>query len=76
MKWLNAQEKAIAVHRNAATQIGIKNSHFKWDQAKEAFADYRVWMVGFQMFFALTFANITVNFVGRWSFCVSGGPTV
>ncbi|KAK9893892.1 MFS general substrate transporter [Cystobasidium minutum MCA 4210] len=64
VSWLNAREKAIAVHRNASTQIGIKNSHFKWDQAREAFKDYRVWMVGFQMFFALAFGNVTVNFVG------------
>ncbi|KAK9893255.1 MFS general substrate transporter [Cystobasidium minutum MCA 4210] len=64
VSWLNPREKAIAVHRNAATQIGIKNSHFKWEQAKEALMDYRVWMVSMQMFFCMSMGNITVNFVG------------
>ncbi|KAI5475482.1 MFS general substrate transporter [Pseudohyphozyma bogoriensis] len=62
--WLNPREKAIAVERVASSQTGIKNAHFKWDQAKEALTDYRVWLLVLQMFTSQAIGSVTTNFLG------------
>lgn len=64
VKWLSEREKAIAVKRVADFQIGVKNSHFKWEQVREAATDYRFWMMIMQMFFSQAAGNVTTNFLG------------
>ncbi|KAI5477381.1 MFS general substrate transporter [Pseudohyphozyma bogoriensis] len=62
--WLTPHEKAIAVERVAASQTGIKNTHFKWEQAREAVTDYRVWLLVLQMFCSQAIGSVTTNFLG------------
>ncbi|KAF2094963.1 MFS general substrate transporter [Rhizodiscina lignyota] len=64
VKWLNEREKAIAVKRVADYQLGIKNSHFKWEQLREALTDYRFWMMTLQMLTSQAAGNVTTNFLG------------
>ncbi|KAH8888918.1 MFS general substrate transporter [Thozetella sp. PMI_491] len=63
-KWLNEREKAIAVKRVADFQLGVKNTQFKWEQAREAVIDYRFWMIVMQMFLSQATGNVTTNFLG------------
>ncbi|KAM0753792.1 MFS general substrate transporter [Meredithblackwellia eburnea MCA 4105] len=62
--WLNEREKSIAVARVAESQQGMKNTHFKWYQAREALLDYRVWLIVLQMLFSQFIGAVTSNFIG------------
>ncbi|KAL7007167.1 hypothetical protein EMMF5_003393 [Cystobasidiomycetes sp. EMM_F5] len=62
--FLNARERAIAVDRVAKAQVGIKNTTYKFAQAKEALLDYRVWLIVLQMFFSQAIGSVQSNFIG------------
>ncbi|KAL4894680.1 major facilitator superfamily domain-containing protein [Aspergillus ambiguus] len=62
--WLNDREKAIAVKRVAKDQLGMKNTHFKWDQVNETLRDPKAWLLVLQMFFSQTAGSVTTNFLG------------
>ncbi|KIW92830.1 uncharacterized protein Z519_06679 [Cladophialophora bantiana CBS 173.52] len=64
VKWLTEREKAIAIKRLVDDQLGVKNTHFKWEQLKETVLDYRFWMMVLQMFFSQAAGNVTTNFLG------------
>ncbi|KIW29277.1 uncharacterized protein PV07_05102 [Cladophialophora immunda] len=64
VKWLTEREKAIAIKRLVDDQLGVKNTHFKWEQLKETLLDYRFWMMVLQMFFSQAAGNVTTNFLG------------
>jgi len=63
-KWLSEREKTIAVKRLVDDQLGVKNTHFKWAQARECATDWRFWMMVLQMFFSQAAGNVTTNFLG------------
>ncbi|KAK7984411.1 hypothetical protein PG989_011813 [Apiospora arundinis] len=44
-KFLNERERAIAVARVAANRQGVKNKHFKRDQAVQCFKDPKTWIL-------------------------------
>ncbi|EXJ69750.1 uncharacterized protein A1O5_06821 [Cladophialophora psammophila CBS 110553] len=64
VKWLTEREKAIAIKRLVDDQLGVKNTHFKWEQLRETVLDYRFWMMVLQMFFSQAAGNVTTNFLG------------
>lgn len=44
-RWLNEEEKAIAVLRLVENETGIDNKKFKWYQVLEALTDLRFWLL-------------------------------
>ncbi|KAK7535606.1 major facilitator superfamily domain-containing protein [Phyllosticta paracitricarpa] len=44
-KFLTERERAIAVHRVAKNRQGVKNTHFKKDQAWQCLADPKTWIL-------------------------------
>ncbi|KAK8151165.1 major facilitator superfamily domain-containing protein [Phyllosticta citrichinensis] len=44
-KFLTERERAIAVDRVASNRQGVKNTHFKKDQAWQCFVDPKTWML-------------------------------
>ncbi|OQE39029.1 hypothetical protein PENCOP_c007G08281 [Penicillium coprophilum] len=63
-QWLNERERAIAVKRVAQAQLGLKNTHFKWEQVQETLKDPHAWLLILQMFFSQTAGSVTTNFLG------------
>ncbi|KAJ5503239.1 Major facilitator superfamily domain general substrate transporter [Penicillium fimorum] len=63
-KWLSGRERAIAVKRVAQAQLGLKNTHFKWEQVQETLRDPHAWLLILQMFFSQTAGSVTTNFLG------------
>jgi MFS transporter, ACS family, allantoate permease len=51
-------------HDLFAYQTACSTGTFKWDQAKEALRDYRVWLIVLSMFFSQAAGNVTTNFLG------------
>ncbi|OBT72940.1 hypothetical protein VF21_08462 [Pseudogymnoascus sp. 05NY08] len=64
VSWLNDREKAVAVQRVAKDQTGVKNAQFKWEQAREALTDYKVWLIVLSMLFSQAAGSVTTNFLG------------
>ncbi|KAL5356129.1 major facilitator superfamily domain-containing protein [Aspergillus floccosus] len=62
--WLSDREKAIAIKRVAKDQLGVKNTHFKWEQVHETLKDPHAWLLVLQMFFSQTAGSVTTNFLG------------
>ncbi|KAF9888585.1 hypothetical protein FE257_008517 [Aspergillus nanangensis] len=62
--WLSDREKAIAIKRVAKDQLGVKNTHFKWEQVHETLKDPHAWLLILQMFFSQTAGSVTTNFLG------------
>lgn len=56
MKGLNERERFIAVARMRVNNAGVRNTHFKKDQALEVLMDIRFWIV-FAMAFLIMIAN-------------------
>ncbi|KAK7710882.1 hypothetical protein SLS63_012845 [Diaporthe eres] len=52
-RFLTAEEKFWAVERLASNRTGISNRVWKWDQAREALLDVRIWLI--------FFFNIAIN---------------
>ncbi|KAF7186390.1 putative transporter [Pseudocercospora fuligena] len=44
-RFLSADEQIVAIERVAANRQGVKNHHFKWDQAKQAALDPKTWIL-------------------------------
>jgi hypothetical protein len=49
-RWLNDRERIIAIERLKDNRTGVKNSHHKKEQVKEALLDPKVWMLVFAVF--------------------------
>ncbi|KPI37651.1 putative transporter [Cyphellophora attinorum] len=62
--WLNERERLIAVERLRTNQTGIKNSHHKWPQVKEALTDIKVWMLVAGVFIHNMTNSLQTNFTG------------
>lgn len=52
-KFLSKSEKYYATQRLASNRTGISNRVWRWDQAKEAVTDFKVWLI--------VIFNITIN---------------
>jgi len=48
-RWLNDEDRALAVGRVAANGTGIKSSKFEWHQAKAALLDPKAWLLTIAM---------------------------
>ena len=44
-KFLNERQRAVAVERVAANRQGVKNHHFKWNQAVQTVKDPKTWIL-------------------------------
>jgi hypothetical protein len=62
--FLNERERIIAVERLKSNKTGIKNSHHKKAQVKEALCDYRVWMLVAAVFWHNMTNSLQSNFTG------------
>jgi len=62
--WLNEQERIIAVERLKSNQTGVKNTHHKWPQVKEALLDPKVWMLVAGVFIHNMTNSLQTNFTG------------
>ena len=63
-RWLNERERLIAVERLKSNKTGIKNTHHKWPQAKEALLDPKVWMLVAGVFIHNMTNSLQSNFTG------------
>jgi MFS transporter, ACS family, allantoate permease len=63
-RWLNDRERLIAVERLKSNKTGIKNTHHKWPQVKEAISDPKVWMLVAGVFIHNTTNSLQTNFTG------------
>ncbi|KAJ5486215.1 Major facilitator superfamily domaingeneral substrate transporter [Penicillium desertorum] len=63
-KWLSERERAIAVKRVVQAQLGLKDTHFKWEQVQETLRDPHAWLLSLQMLFSQTAGSVTTNFLG------------
>jgi ACS family allantoate permease-like MFS transporter len=50
-KFLNDRERLIAIERLRSNRTGVKNTHHKKHQVKEAFIDLKVWLLVAAIFF-------------------------
>jgi ACS family allantoate permease-like MFS transporter len=62
--FLNDRERLIAVERLKSNQTGIKNSHHKAEQVKEAFTDLKVWILVWICFWQQMTNNLQTTFSG------------
>lgn len=60
VKGFTDRERYIAVARLRSNNAGVRNTHFKLQQAIEVFTDPRAWMV-FSMAFLMMIANGPVS---------------
>jgi ACS family allantoate permease-like MFS transporter len=44
-RWLSERERLIAVERLKSNKTGVKNTHHKKEQIKEALTDPKVWLL-------------------------------
>jgi ACS family allantoate permease-like MFS transporter len=63
-KWLNERERMIAVERLKSNKTGVKNTHHKWPQVKEALRDLKVWMLVAGVFVHNMTNSLQTNFTG------------
>ncbi|OCF39485.1 hypothetical protein I317_06703 [Kwoniella heveanensis CBS 569] len=50
-RWLTTEEKVHTITMIRRTHSGVKNSTFRWDQARECFTDLKTWLFIAHMFF-------------------------
>jgi hypothetical protein len=62
--FLTDRERLIAVERLRTNQTGIKNTHHKKEQVKEALIDFRVWMLVFAVFVHNLTNSLQTSFSG------------
>lgn len=62
--FLTPRERLIAVERLRTNRTGIKNVHHKKYQVKEAFTDYKVWLLVAAIFFHNLTNPIQTSFAG------------
>jgi MFS transporter, ACS family, allantoate permease len=62
--FLTERERLIAVERLKSNKTGVKNSHHKPEQVKEAFCDPKVWMLVFAIFWHNMTNSLQSNFTG------------
>ncbi|KIW05789.1 uncharacterized protein PV09_03000 [Verruconis gallopava] len=62
--WLNERERLIAIERLKSNKTGIKNTHHKWRQVKEALMDLKVWMLVAGVFVHNMTNSLQTNFLG------------
>lgn len=65
-RFLNPKQKTQAVDRVRVHQQGVRDSKFKWYQAREALLDLKVWLPGFTAC-ALSVTNGALNAVSARS---------
>lgn len=63
-RWLNERERLIAVERLKSNKTGVKNTHHKWPQVKEALLDPKVWMLVAGVFVHNMTNSLQTNFTG------------
>lgn len=63
-RFLNERERLIAVERLKTNKTGIKNSHHKKEQVKEAFTDIKVWILVWICFWQQMTNNLQTTFSG------------
>jgi ACS family allantoate permease-like MFS transporter len=63
-RWLNDRERIIAVQRLKSNKTGVKNTHHKWPQVKEALMDLKVWMLVAGVFIHNMTNSLQSNFTG------------
>ncbi|TPX10390.1 uncharacterized protein E0L32_008609 [Thyridium curvatum] len=63
-RWLNDRERLIAVERLKSNNTGVKNTHHKWPQVKEALGDLKVWMLVAGVFVHNMTNSLQTNFTG------------
>lgn len=49
-RFLDREDKLIAIERLRANQQGVENDVWKWSHVREAVLDFKTWMWGFMMF--------------------------
>ena len=49
-RWLNDEQKFIALERIRLNNTGSQSTHFKWDQVKECFLDPKAWIYAATVF--------------------------
>lgn len=62
--FLSERERLIAVERLKSNRTGIKNSHHKPQQVKEAFCDPKIWILVFAVFCHNMTNSLQSNFTG------------
>jgi ACS family allantoate permease-like MFS transporter len=62
--WLSERERLIAVERLKSNKTGVKNSHHKWPQVKEALTDAKIWMLVAGVFIHNMTNSLQTNFTG------------
>ena len=62
--WLNDRERLIAIERLKSNKTGVKNTHHKWPQVKEALLDAKVWMLVAGVFIHNMTNSLQTNFTG------------
>ena len=62
--FLTEREHLIAVERLKGNKTGVKNSHHKKLQVKEAFCDPKVWMLVFAILWHNMTNSLQSNFTG------------
>ena len=63
-RWLNDEDRALAVGRVAGNGTGIKSSKFEWHQAVAALKDPKAWLLTIAMFGSSVPNGILTNFSG------------
>jgi MFS transporter, ACS family, allantoate permease len=62
--WLTERERIIAIERLKDNKTGVKNTHHKKSQVKEALTDYKIWMLVFAVFCHNMTNSLQSNFTG------------